>query len=460
MERKRFINDVADKMRDGMCDLFIGSGISASSKLPTWTDFLSPYLSELGIQVRDEDNLPLLAQYIENYNTGNRNIISNAIFKTFGKDYALNDYHAVISSLPVKTVWTTNYDGLLEKAFADRDIRVIASEDMLEHPHNNAGLEIIKLHGSANTAAKDIVLTQADYDCFLYDKPKLAQRLREAMINHCILFLGYSFHDPNIQAIMTQAYQMMRKMTGTHYILLAEIRQREGETEAAFTQRKIRFNFWRSELNRIGICELCVPREDIIAVLKEINEASHEKAVLVTGPHDGDEQMMCYAQKIGNHLAKIPEVILNYGQSSGIGGAAMSSFMEYVVNQRQDVNQRIRIFPNPYAISPAYANDPTLITSLKKARMALIANSAVVIIFPGHMGTKAEIELALAKDKLVFPVLENKEHFKNEVISFLLTSCKNNVLLEKKAPQYYEKLKQEEVPAQEETLEAIREIMK
>lgn len=459
MVKERFIGEVADKMRKGMCDLFIGSGISAPSGLPTWSDFLSPYLSELGIQIQDGDNLPLLAQYIVNHNTGNRNIISDAVFNTFGKDYALNEYHAIISNLPIKTVWTTNYDSLLEKAFVDRDIRIITSEEILEHPYSNAELEIVKLHGCAGTAAKGIVLTQSDYDCFLYEKPKLAQRLREAIINRCILFLGYSYHDPNIQTIMTQAYQMMGKMTGTHYILLTEIRQKKGETEDDFRQRAFRFDFWRSELNRIGICELCVPQEEIIPILRAIDRASHERSVLVTGSHDEDNKMKCYAKKIGGHLAQIPDVILNYGQSSGIGGAAMASFMEYVVDKQQDANQRIRIFPNPYAISPAYANNSALITNLKRARMPLIMNSVAVIAFPGHMGTKAEVELAIAKDKLIFPVLQKPEHFNNEVIAFLLKSDRNNKLLKESVPQYYEKLEKRKVPTEDETLKAIRRIL-
>lgn len=459
MKKKRFISEVADKMRKGMCDLFIGSGISAPSKLPTWSDFLSPYLSELGIQLQDQDNLPLLAQYIVNSNTGNQNIISDAIFNTFGKNYELNAYHTVISNLPVKTVWTTNYDCLLERAFSDRNVRVITSEDTLKHPHSNADLEIVKLHGCARTAAQGIVLTQSDYDCFLDEKPKLAQRLREAIMNRCILFLGYSYHDPNIQAIMTQAYQMMGRATGLHYILLPEIRKQKKETKKCFEQRKIRFKLWLLELNRIGLQVLCVPEKDVISVLKEIEKESREKAVFVTGSHKADKTSNKYAQKIGAQLAKVPEVILNYGQSAGVGRAAMSSFMEHVVNKQQDINDRVHIFPNPYAISPEYSDNAALIADLKKSRVPLITNSTIIIVFPGGIGTKAEIELALVKEKIIFPVVHKPEDFKNDVISFLLTCGENNFLLEETVPQYYKKLIKKKVPAKKETLEAIQEIV-
>lgn len=41
--------------------------------------------------------LPVMAQYVVNQNSGNRNIISEAIFDVFGKDYPLNPFHAAIA---------------------------------------------------------------------------------------------------------------------------------------------------------------------------------------------------------------------------------------------------------------------------------------------------------------------------------------------------------------------------
>ena len=113
MERRQFVKEVANKMRKNMCDLFIGSGISAPSGFPTWKKFLLPYLESIGITLKEEEDLPLLAQYIVNKNMGNRNIISDAIFNTFAEEYPLNKYHNIISRFPVRTVWTTNYDNLL-----------------------------------------------------------------------------------------------------------------------------------------------------------------------------------------------------------------------------------------------------------------------------------------------------------------------------------------------------------
>lgn len=459
MERTQFVKEIASKMRKNMCDLFIGSGISAPSGLPTWSNFLLPYLSEIGVHLREDDNLPLLAQYIVNSNSGNRNIISEAVYNTFGQDYPLNEYHKLISKFPIRTIWTTNYDCLLEKTFFDRDIRVVTSEDTLLHPHNNPNIEIVKLHGCAKTAAQGIVLTQADYDCFLFDKPKISQRLREAIIDRSILFLGYSYHDPNIQAIMTQAYRMMNEITNTHYILLCAIERRKNESDESFRQRNLHFHLWLSELNRIGIRELVVPRSEIASVLREIDNKSHEATVFVTGSHNTDQTAEEYARLIGEILAKIPDVTLNNGQSSGVGNAVLSSFMKYTFDHKQDIHKRIQIFPNPYAISPDYANDPTLIQDLKIARAPLVTSSTFVIAFPGNLGTTAEIEVARSKERLVLPVLWDKAQYDTLSIREILSDQNNMNLLKELVPTYHSILCGKKIPTENETIEAIQEII-
>ena len=444
-------------MRKNMCDLFVGSGISAPSKLPTWSAFLKPYLSEIGVQLSEEDDLPLLAQYIVNKNSGNRNIISEAVYNTFGKEYSLNEYHSQICKFPIKTIWTTNYDSLLEQAFSDRNVRVITSEETLLHPHDNPDIEIVKLHGCAKSAAQGIVLTREDYDCFLFNKPKLSQRLREAFINKSILFLGYSYHDPNIHTIMTQAYRMLGEITKTHYILISELSRHKNESAADFNQRKRRFQLWISELNRIGIRELVIPREDTASVLKEIDRESHDACVFVTGSHNLEDDARKYTHLIGVTLAQINKVILNSGQSSGIGNAVLSSFMKYTIEQKQDMNKRIQIFPNPYATSPEYANDPSLIPNLKLARVPLITNSTVIIVLPGGIGTKAEIEVAQSKDRLIIPILWEDDHYKCPAMMAILDEKSIMEKIKNISERYYSILISKTIPTEDDICNIIKE---
>ena len=102
MKKELFINEVSKRIFEGKCDLFIGSGVSRESQMPSWKELLQPLAENIGIVVEDEDDLPMLAQYIVNENSGNKNFIYSRIRDCCDKRYTLNWYHYVISDLNIK----------------------------------------------------------------------------------------------------------------------------------------------------------------------------------------------------------------------------------------------------------------------------------------------------------------------------------------------------------------------
>ena len=147
MQKERFIEEVSKKILAEKCDLFVGSGISSESHMPSWEELLRPLAEGMGISLTKEDDLPMIAQYIVNDNSGNKNIIYNRIIECYGKDYVANKYHNAISDMNINTVWTTNYDELLEMCFAMRKPKVVRSNEDLSKPTLKREFEIIKLHG-------------------------------------------------------------------------------------------------------------------------------------------------------------------------------------------------------------------------------------------------------------------------------------------------------------------------
>ena len=262
MKKERFIEEVSKKILAEKCDLFVGSGISSESGMPSWEELLSPLAEGMGISLTKEDDLPMIAQYIVNNNSGNKNIIYNRIIECYGKGYAVNKYHNAISNMSVNTVWTTNYDELLEKCFVMRKPKVVRSNEDLSKPALKREFEIIKLHGCIKGKLEDIVLTQQEYDEYLFNKVAIAQRLRDSFIQKSFLFIGYGYRDPDIRNIMIEATKQSNKYSQDHYIILFKISRKPDEFEKEFEQRKIRFDLWIKELNRIGIRELVVNESD------------------------------------------------------------------------------------------------------------------------------------------------------------------------------------------------------
>ena len=132
MNKELFIKTVSEKMNVGKCELFVGSGISSGSKLPGWKELLEPLADNIGLKITDDDDLPMIVQYIVNDNSGNRNCINNRIEECLNKkDFELNTYHYALANMNVNRVWTTNYDCLLEKCYASRRPNVIKSNNDL-----------------------------------------------------------------------------------------------------------------------------------------------------------------------------------------------------------------------------------------------------------------------------------------------------------------------------------------
>lgn len=146
------------------------------------------------------------------------------------------------------------------------------------------------------------------------------------------------------------------------------------------------------------------------------------------------------AKLLGVALAKEQEITLISGQSSGIGAEVISGFTEQCINDRQDLNSRLQIFPNPYAADPSLSNNLTLLSDLKKSRVILINAAQIVIVFNGGMGTETETEVAKNTNCKIIPVVQNENDFQNKALKTILNDPIIMEELKKNVPRYFKKL--------------------
>lgn len=457
MKKERFIEEVSKKILAEKCDLFVGSGISSESRMPSWEELLRPLAEGMGINLTKEDDLPMIAQYIVNNNSGNKNIIYNRIIECYGKDYSVNKYHNAISDMNINTVWTTNYDELLEMCFVMRKPKVVRCNDDLSKPALRREFEIIKLHGCIKGKLEDIVLTQQEYDEYLFNKVAIAQRLRDSFIQKSFLFIGYGYRDPDIRNIMIEATKQSNKYSQDHYIVLFEINRKPEEKEEEFIQRKKRFDLWIKELNRIGIRELVVSGSDELEeVLRNIAVKSRGKSVFISGSHENDGEGI-YGE-YGKRLAKLKDVIVINGQNQGIGIKVVNGFMETAVNSKKELADIIKFFPNPYAANPDYSNKESLLPQLKATRTALFVSTQLFVVFAGGMGTEAEFEVAKEKGCSILIAVANEKDFENPLIKKLMKDDYCSISM-KKIPDYNKKISEGIVPSLEELVNATEVLL-
>ena len=60
------LTNIAKKIIDNECSLFVGSGMSLNSNLPSWYQMLKPCADDLKIKIQPHSDLFSLAQYYVN----------------------------------------------------------------------------------------------------------------------------------------------------------------------------------------------------------------------------------------------------------------------------------------------------------------------------------------------------------------------------------------------------------
>jgi hypothetical protein len=122
--------------------------------------------------------------------------------------------------------YTTNYDDFIERALRrmGRNAHVTSSE--LNISHNRSYAEIVKFHGDFN-APDQMVLSESQYMDRMRLESPMDFKLRADVLGRAVVFIGYSFRDPNVNYIFHIVNKLFSNLpnsaTGKRaYIILPE----------------------------------------------------------------------------------------------------------------------------------------------------------------------------------------------------------------------------------------------
>lgn len=195
------------RYQEGKVIPFIGAGVSMSlvRRGPSWKELVERAVSDLGFQNPDflrarGTDLQIL-EYYKHKHSGESARITNWLVRemNLNDDELLNSpvMSGLASLVKCPVFYTTNYDDYLERALrlSHRSVHVVAVES--EMGGTGADVEVVKFHGDWNHP-KQIVLTESDYEARLRLEDPLDLRLRSDLLGRTLLFVGYSFRDPNV----------------------------------------------------------------------------------------------------------------------------------------------------------------------------------------------------------------------------------------------------------------------
>lgn len=314
MNNRHYIRDFAESIKSGSGALFLGAGLSASSGLPTWKELLRPFAETLSIDI-DNSNLTLydIAQICENEKGVNlRNQVKEKI-NTIPQD---NSSLEIITKLPCKSIWTTNYDCFLEDAFRKNGVspNIISTEKDLTSIKSDKRVSIFKLNGDIRSFNTSAVITKVDYEKYSKTHSLMQSFLKKELITHSFLFIGYSFSDNLILSSLASIRESLEgcdHMT-QHYAIL----KRETTPEFQYVVKNLERNY---NIKTIVINEY----DEIPKILNLIKYYSDRNNIFISGAfrsgnNEELEKVNTFCQKLALGISgKNYRIINGYGFKVG-----------------------------------------------------------------------------------------------------------------------------------------------
>src|SRR5215831_1963783 len=159
-----FYKDYGKALDGREAALFIGAGLSIPAGFKSWQELLREVATDLQLDIDRETDLVALAQFHVN-ERGVRSKLNQLLVDEYNRSLKLTDNHRLIASLSIETIWTTNYDQLLEQAFRETGKRcdVKVTTENFATTLRGKDVTIYKMHGDV-TQPHEAVITKEDYE--------------------------------------------------------------------------------------------------------------------------------------------------------------------------------------------------------------------------------------------------------------------------------------------------------
>lgn len=219
-ELLEYINLFREKAENNKLIIFVGSGVSLNvDGMPSWYSLIQKMAQTINYSkcstcknskdgcsdfclLKEDystDEFLKIPQYVYNKSKDLYNKILEENIKDVSVDAPLSE---VIFDINPVHIITTNYDTLLESSkneFCEQYQVIVHDKDLLNAEKSKY---IIKMHGDINEL-NTIILKEEDYLNYSQEHVLLELFVKSLLVDHTILFLGYSLNDYNIKLIIS-----------------------------------------------------------------------------------------------------------------------------------------------------------------------------------------------------------------------------------------------------------------
>lgn len=418
ISRQRLLSHYVAAMHEGDAALFIGAGMSRPSGFVDWKGLMRECAKELGLDVDLEHDLIAVAQYYLNKRNMDRSLLNQILIDEFTKPVKISENHKIIARLPISTIWTTNYDSLIEDSFKSAkritDVK-LRDEDIATH---KKGREVVvyKMHGDIAMPDK-VIICKDDYERYAKYHKIFQNALEGDLVNKTFLFLGFSFTDPNLEYMLGHLRSLLENSKREHYAIMREVRQdkdkaKDKEGLRSFKYAKNKQKLQIEDLQRYSIQTNLIEKwNDVTDILESIEKRYNQRNIFISGSaHEfgefGERRMRELCMQLGMHLIeKKYKLVSGYGLN--IGSSVVEGALLRLYEDGDTALERsllLRPFPrNLPSSSEAEFN--------RKYREDMIAKCEFAIFIAGtsrsnreSVGVLQEYEIARSLGKFPVPI--------------------------------------------------------
>lgn len=414
-EQELFIQRFVSELEESNVAIFAGAGLSSSAGYVDWRELLRPLANELNLDIDEEQDLVGVAQFYLNENGRSR--ISQQLMDEIATAKQPTENHHILSRLPIKNYWTTNYDKLIEKSLehVNKVVDIKYTNNHLAITKKKRDAILYKMHGDCDHP-DSAVLTKDDYERYHLKMKPYITALSGDLVSKTFLFLGFSFTDPNLDYIMSRVKAYFEEHQRQHYCIFKECSEDDFDTPQLYENAKVKQNLRIKDLSRFQIKTILVKNyAEITEILRKIEKQFRRKTIFLSGSaHD----FTPFNQSdIEYFLCRLGKVLIekNYKISSGIGLGIGNAFITGAIQgvyEHHDghIDNYINMKPFPQHIEDRTERDKTW----KKYRYEIIGSAGIAIFFMGNKlvdgetliadGVRKEFEIAHQLGLALIPV--------------------------------------------------------
>lgn len=435
---ENFVNDYVESLLQKEAGLFVGAGLSFDSGMPSWKELLRKPALSIGLDVEKEEDLVTVAQYFVNESNYARTRINKEIKSKLKGLANINNNQKILAQLPIDTIWTTNYDNLLERAFEENGKIVDVKRnknDFTSSPLNHE-VTFYKMHGDVSNV-NGTVITRREYEEYDINFEMYVTALKSDLVRKTFLFIGYSFQDPNLRYILSQIRLLLGNSPREHYFFIKKIEKNLNESEADFKYRENKQNLQIKDLERYNIKAVEIDSYNQISdILNKIKLKVNQNHILISSAQFAQldishNKLNHLLAKISYELVKEGNVIVNgYGWNSG-NAIIKGALMAIMEDSSKRMNDYLKVFPFP---QPDDQDDrESLKIKWTKLRNEMIDNCGIAIFVSGNKNQDGTItisngmieEFEISKRKGVVPVPVGQSGGASKTISEIVSQDYN-----------------------------------